>query len=73
VQDLFLDGKRAEACAALPDDFIDMVSLCGPPSFVAERIAAFREAGVGTLNVIPVAATQEDRLQQVRWIAELAA
>ena len=30
VQDLYLDGKREEAMAALPDELIDMVALCGP-------------------------------------------
>ena len=30
VQDLYLDGKKAEAAAALPDDFIDRVTLIGP-------------------------------------------
>ena len=73
VQDLFLAGQPAEACAALPDELIDLVSLCGPPAVVAERIAAFREAGVGTLIVAPSAATQEERLMQVQKLAELAA
>ena len=31
VQDLYLDGKKDEAMAALPDELIDAVSLCGPP------------------------------------------
>ena len=31
MQDLYLDGKKAEAAAALPDDFIDRVTLMGPP------------------------------------------
>jgi F420-dependent oxidoreductase-like protein len=73
VQDLFLAGDREGACAALPDELIDLVSLCGPPSFVAERIAAFREAGVGTLIAAPVAADRAGRLEQVRKLAKLAA
>jgi F420-dependent oxidoreductase-like protein len=73
VQDLFLAGERAQACAALPDDLIDLVSLCGPPSFVRERLDAFREAGVGTLIAIPVAADRAGRVGQVRKLAELVA
>jgi F420-dependent oxidoreductase-like protein len=53
VQDLYLDGKKDEAAAALPDDFIDRVTLIGPPSHVKERIAALAEAGVTHLHVLP--------------------
>ncbi len=72
VQDLYLEGKKDEACAALPDELIDMVSIHGPAEHVRERIAAFREAGVGTLGVSPVAFTREERINQLRLIAELS-
>lgn len=73
VQDLYLDGKKDEAMAALPDEMIDMVAICGPADHVRERIAAYRDAGVGTLGVSPVAFTREERITQLRLIAELAA
>ena len=73
VQDLYLEGKRDEAAAALPAELIDTVSLCGPPDVVRERLAVFRDAGVGTLMVSPMAWSFEDRLQQLRHVAELAA
>jgi F420-dependent oxidoreductase-like protein len=73
VQDLYLEGKREEAMAALPERLIDMVSLCGPSDVVRERLAVYRDAGVGTLGVTPVAFTAEDRLTQLRLVAELAA
>ena len=73
VQDLYLDGKKDEAMAALPDELIDMVAICGPADHVRERIAAYRDAGVGTLGVSPVAFTREERITQLRRIAELAA
>ena len=73
IQDLYLDGKREEAMAAIPDSFIDMVSICGPPDVVRERLAVYRDAGVGTLGVTPWAFTAEDRLNQLRLVAELAA
>lgn len=71
VQDLYLDGKHAEAMAALPDELIDMVMICGPEDRVRERLAAYREAGVRTLIAIPVAATPEERLAIVRKLPEL--
>ena len=73
IQDLYLEGKRDEAMAAIPADLIDTVSLCGPPDHVRERLAVYRDAGVGTLGVTPTAFTAEERLEQVRLVAELAA
>jgi F420-dependent oxidoreductase-like protein len=73
VQDLYLDGKQAEACAALPDELIDMVSLCGPREVVRDRLAVYRDAGVGTMLISPMAFTTEDRVAQLRDAAELAA
>jgi F420-dependent oxidoreductase-like protein len=54
IQDLYLDGKKDEAAAAVPGEFLERMSLIGPAAYVQERIAAFREAGVTTLNVTPV-------------------
>jgi F420-dependent oxidoreductase-like protein len=73
IQDLYLSGRKEEAGAALPDALIDMVTLCGPRDVVRDRIAAFRDAGVGTLMVMPMAFTREDRVAQLRAVAELAA
>jgi F420-dependent oxidoreductase-like protein len=73
IQDLYLEGKKAEAGEAIPDELIDMVSLCGPRDVVRDRLAAFRDAGVGTLMVTPMAFTAEDRIAQLRAVAELAA
>jgi alkanesulfonate monooxygenase SsuD/methylene tetrahydromethanopterin reductase-like flavin-dependent oxidoreductase (luciferase family) len=73
VQDLYLAGRREEAMAALPDGLIDAVTLCGPREHVRDRLAVYREAGVGTLGVTPLAFTAADRLEQLRLVAELAA
>jgi len=72
IQDLYLEGKRDEAMAAIPDELIDTVSLCGPPEHVRERLAVYRDAGVGTLGITPTAFTRDERLTQLRVIAELA-
>jgi len=72
VQDLYLDGKKDEAAAALPGELIDTVTLCGPADVVRERIGIYRDAGVGTLMIAPMAWTFEDRMAQLRHVAELA-
>src|ERR1700684_3723386 len=72
IQDLYLEGKREEAMAAIPDALIDTVSLCGPKDVVRERLAVYRDAGVGTLGITPIAFTKDDRLEQLRLVAELA-
>ncbi len=72
VQDLYLEGRKDEAAAALPPELIDLVTLCGPQGRVRDRLAALDAAGVGTLVVTPMAWTFDDRLQQLRRLAELA-
>jgi F420-dependent oxidoreductase-like protein len=72
VQDLYLDGKREEAGAALPDELIDRITLCGPREVVRERLAVYSGAGVGTLIVSPMAFDAANRLDQLRQVAELA-
>jgi F420-dependent oxidoreductase-like protein len=54
IQDLYLDGKKREAEAAVPSEFLELTTLCGPASYVAERVAAFKAAGVTHLQVLPV-------------------
>jgi F420-dependent oxidoreductase-like protein len=49
IQTLFLDGKRAEAVAAVPDALVDEVSLVGPVPRVRERLEIWAETGVTTL------------------------
>ena len=54
IQDLYLDGKKKEAEAAVPAEFLELTTLCGPKAYVAERIAAFKDAGVTHLQVHPI-------------------
>lgn len=73
IQDLYLQGCKEQAARAIPSELIEMVSLCGPPGLVRDRLAAFRDAGVGTLILAPMALGAEDRIGQLRAVAELAA
>jgi F420-dependent oxidoreductase-like protein len=72
IQDLYLAGKKEEAAAALPAELIDTTSLCGPPERIKERLDVYRDAGVGTLLVTPVASTVERRIEMLGELAELA-
>jgi F420-dependent oxidoreductase-like protein len=65
VQDLYLDGKKKEAAAAVPDDLVDEVALVGPKERIADRLEAWRESGVTTMIL---AAQQPEAL---RVMAEL--
>jgi len=69
IQDLYLSGKKYEAEAAVPDEFLELTTLCGPKSYVAERIAAFKEAGVTHLQVHPLpqlGQTQTSLIEEVK-------
>jgi F420-dependent oxidoreductase-like protein len=54
IQDLYLAGKKKEAEAAVPSEFLELTTLCGPKGYVKERIAAFKAAGVTHLQVHPI-------------------
>jgi alkanesulfonate monooxygenase SsuD/methylene tetrahydromethanopterin reductase-like flavin-dependent oxidoreductase (luciferase family) len=71
IQDLYLDGKKAEAAAAIPPELIDTVALVGPRDRVRERLAVYRDAGVGTLIAAPVAVDPADRRRMVGELAEM--
>jgi F420-dependent oxidoreductase-like protein len=71
VQDLYLDGRKEEAAAALPEELVRGISLIGPRSRVAERVAAFREAGVTTVNATPIGADHPARLASIAALIEL--
>ncbi len=53
VQDLYLDGRKHEAAAAVPDALIDEISLVGPAERIKDRLAAWKDAArdghVGTM------------------------
>ena len=51
VQELYLQGRKEEAAAAIPDELVDAVALCGPKARIAERLEAWRASPVTTLNI----------------------
>jgi F420-dependent oxidoreductase-like protein len=71
IQDLYLEGKKAEAAAAVPDDFLELTSLCGPKGYVAERVAAFAAVGVTHLQVTPLPRNGESSASVIAALKEL--
>lgn len=49
IQELYLAGAKAEAAAAVPDDYVDMRSLAGPPARIRERYPAWADSGATSL------------------------
>jgi alkanesulfonate monooxygenase SsuD/methylene tetrahydromethanopterin reductase-like flavin-dependent oxidoreductase (luciferase family) len=66
IQELALAGKRAEAAAAVPDRLVDEFALVGTVTQVADRLHAYRDAGVTTLLV------QTTDMHTIRAVAEAA-
>jgi F420-dependent oxidoreductase-like protein len=52
IQDLYLGGKKNQAMAAVPDELVDDVALCGPKERIRERLALWQNVPVTTLNVM---------------------
>jgi F420-dependent oxidoreductase-like protein len=71
IQELYLAGDKEAAAKAVPDELVRDVSLIGTPGFVKERVAAFREAGVTTLNVAPIAGTAAERVKLIETLRGL--
>ena len=65
IQDAYLAGRKDEAAALVPAELLEKTSLIGPESYVSERLEAYRQAGVTTLNVNPMAPTLTDRVAMI--------
>ncbi|MEM7126162.1 MAG: LLM class F420-dependent oxidoreductase [Chloroflexota bacterium] len=51
IQDLYLSGQKAEAIAAVPNELVDAVALCGPKARIKERLQLWEDSPVTTLNL----------------------
>ena len=72
VQDAYLDGRKEEAAGLLPDELITNTTLCGDEAYVVDRLAAYSDAGVTSLNVNPVGGEPATVLGRLRELAEHA-
>jgi F420-dependent oxidoreductase-like protein len=65
IQDLYLAGRKQEATAAVPDELVDLIALCGPKARIAERLSVWEASPITTMNI-----TAFD-VETVRAMAEL--
>ena len=72
IQDLYLAGNKKEAEAAVPEEFLELTTLCGPLSYVKERVAAFREAGISHLQVHPIPLGDQTNASLIGAVKEMA-
>jgi F420-dependent oxidoreductase-like protein len=72
VQALWLDGKREEAAARVPDELVLKTNLIGSEEMLKERIRKHRDAGVTTISVQPSGRTPAERIQTLERVIELA-
>ncbi len=70
IQDLYLDGKKKEAEALVPMEWMEASNLVGPASYIQERIAAFKEAGVTHLSIVPASDNPAATVSQLKdWVS----
>jgi len=71
IQELYLAGRKREAIDAVPDELVRGISLIGPRGFIAERLAAFADAGVTTLLVSPMTTDPAESMRYVEQLLQL--
>ena len=70
VRELYNARRRQEAAAAVSDDLIDAIAICGPPGHCREQLAEWGRHGVGTaLLTLPQGVPFEVTEQLVRAVA----
>lgn len=72
VQSLWLDGRRDEAAARVPDEIVLQTNLLGTDAMVKDRIRAYRDAGVTTLRIGPAGDSLRERLDTLEHVVGLA-
>ncbi|HEX7786841.1 MAG TPA: LLM class flavin-dependent oxidoreductase, partial [Methylomirabilota bacterium] len=71
VQRLWLDGRREEAAARVPDELVLKTNLLGTEAMVRARLAAYRAAGITTLRVEPAGERLSARLETLGRLLDL--
>jgi alkanesulfonate monooxygenase SsuD/methylene tetrahydromethanopterin reductase-like flavin-dependent oxidoreductase (luciferase family) len=72
IQDLYLAGRKDEAAAAVPAALLRATTLIGTRGYVADRLDAYREAGVTTVLAMPMVRTPAGRRAAVERLLELS-
>ena len=66
IQDLYLDGKKGEAVAAVPDELVDKLYLVGPKERIRDRFQAWKQS-----NVVGTMIVGTHQIEAIRLLAEL--
>ncbi len=70
IQELFLSGRKDEAAAAIPQEFLTATQLVGPEGHVRDRVEAYREAGVTWLQINPAGPDAPGQIARLaEWLA----
>jgi F420-dependent oxidoreductase-like protein len=73
IQRLWLDGRRDEARALVPDEMVRLTSMVGSEDMIRDRIRAYRDAGINTLRIDPHGATMAERLDTLGRAMDIVA
>ncbi|MBI2767699.1 MAG: LLM class flavin-dependent oxidoreductase [Chloroflexi bacterium] len=73
VQALWLERKREEAAAAVPDELVVKANLLGTDAMVKDRIRAYRDAGITSISVSPAGETLGERIETLGRFMKLVA
>ena len=71
VQSLYLDGKREEAYAAIPDELVDATAMIGTEDEVAARVKRFSDAGVDRMIVSPMHGNFDENVRCLEKLADM--
>ena len=71
VQSLWIDGKRDQAVARVPDEMVVLTNLIGTEDMIRERLRAFRDAGVDTFRLGTGGESWKDRTEALEEAADL--
>ena len=69
IQELFLAGRKEEAAAAVPDEFLDDIALIGPVERIRERYKLWAD---DPITGITVSSDQVEAMELMAELAELA-
>ena len=69
IQELFLAGRKDEAAATIPDEFIDEEAIVGPPERIRQRFRAWADAGTQGLDGLTISTRQPEALTLMAEIA----
>ena len=70
IQDLYLDGKKDQAAARVPAEWLELSHLVGPVGYIKDRVGAYKEAGVTVLSVNPVGPDAVKQIETLRAIVD---